>query len=332
MQFANNLTGVDAVIGGHTHRQYITSSANGVLVVENLNYGLRFTRMRVVVDTNTKKVIYKTADFHKPWNIGMTPDPAIQAMIDQLYADLAPILSPVIANSTVVVPRSDSCGNANGRRCESLVGDLATDSMRLTYGVDFAITNSGGLRANLTCPTTDISTDFCPAFTPPPYPISRGQVLSVLPFGNSVVKVQISGAELKTMLENGVSFFTDTTKSDGRFPQVSGLCFTYDIALTAGSKVISATRQTADGSCTGTLVDFSASAKYWIAENDYMSTGGDGYPNFYNAGRVFFLEYMDVVLADYLAANSPVSPAIQGRIVCTDSNGTTVPNCPPPVQ
>jgi 2',3'-cyclic-nucleotide 2'-phosphodiesterase (5'-nucleotidase family) len=321
--FASQLKNVDAAIGGHTHRQYITST-NGVLVAENLNYGLRFTRIRVVVDTNSKKVVYKTADFHKPWNIGVTPDPEIQAMITQLNADLAPILSPVIANSTVAVPRTDSCGNSSGRRCESLVGDLTTDSLRLTYGVDFAITNAGGLRANLTCPTTDIATDFCPAFTPPPYPISRGQVLAVLPFGNSVVKVQVTGAELKTMLENGVSFF-GTTLGDGRFPQVSGLCFTYDISAPGGSRVTGAVRQAADGTCTGTAIDFSDSASYWIAENDFMATGGDGYPNFYSSGRVIFLDYMDAVLADYLTANTPVSPAIQGRITCTGTG------CPVPV-
>ena len=65
-----------------------------------------------------------------------------------------------------------------------------TDAMRTAYagiGSDFAITNSGGLRADLTCPTADVAGDFCPAFTPPPYPITRGQSLGVLPFGNIVV-------------------------------------------------------------------------------------------------------------------------------------------------
>ncbi len=58
--------------------------------------------------------------------------------------------------------------------------------MRAAYRTDFAITNSGGLRADLTCPTTDSPSDFCPAFTPPPFQITRGQVLGVLPFGNIV--------------------------------------------------------------------------------------------------------------------------------------------------
>ena len=205
MVVADGLVGVDAVLGGHTHGQYIARSANGVLVAESPNAGQRFTRVRLVVDTSTKKVLYTTADFHKPWNIGVTPDPAIQALIDGLNTQLAPIFSTVIGTSSVAVPRADSCGRADGRLCESLIGDLATDALRKTYATDFAITNAGGLRADLTCPTTDIPTDFCPPFTPPPYPITRGQVLGVLPFGNVVFTVNINGAELKTFLENGVS-------------------------------------------------------------------------------------------------------------------------------
>ncbi len=323
MVFASALNGVDAVIGGHTHTQYITNLPNGTVVVETPNAGVRFNRIRLVVDTNTKAVVYRTADFHKPWNIGVTPDPEIAAYIADLNAQLAPIFSTVIAESTVRIPRADSCGRSDGRLCESLIGDLTTDALRFTYSTDFAITNSGGLRADLTCPTTDIPTDFCPPFTPPPYPITRGQVLAVLPFGNVVFTVNVSGAELKTMLENGVSRMP---AADGRFPQVSGLCFTYDISAPVGSRVLSAVRQAADGSCSGAPVDLTAASTYSIAINDFMANGGDGYPYLYNRGTT--QNIMDQTFADYLTANSPVSPALQGRIVCTTSGATP---CPTPV-
>jgi 2',3'-cyclic-nucleotide 2'-phosphodiesterase (5'-nucleotidase family) len=319
IDLANSLTGVDALMGGHTHTQYITT-ANGVLVAESPNSGQRFTRIRLVVNPKTKAVVYKTADYHKPWDIGVTPDPAIQAYLDDLTAQLAPIFNTVIGTSTVKVPRADACGRADGRLCESLIGDITTDALRVTYSTDFAITNSGGLRADLTCPFPDIAGDFCPSFTPPPYPITRGQVLAVLPFGNVVFTVDISGAELKTFLENGVSAMP---AANGRFPQVSGLCFTYDISAPAGSRVTGAVRQAADGSCTGAPVDLTAASTYKIAENDFMATGGDGYPNVYARGTT--QDIMDQVLADYIAAHTPVSPAIQGRIVCTTSGATVCP-------
>ena len=321
IDLADGVQTVDAVIGDHTDFQVVSTRPNGVLVTENRSKGIRFTRVRLVVDSATGAVVYKTADFHKPWDIGVTPDPAIQARINQLNAQLGPILNTLIGNSTVFIPRTDACGNTAGRTCESLVGNVVADSMRTTYGTDFAITNSGGLRADLTCPTTDNPSDFCPPYTPPPYPITRGQVLTVLPFGNIVVTLDdLTGAELKAMLENGVSAMPAV---NGRFPEVSGLCFTYDISAPAGSRVTGAVRQAADGSCTGAAIDLTASSTYTLAENDFMSTGGDSYPNFF--ARATTRDIMDQVLADYITANTPISPAIQGRIVCTTGGS---PACP----
>jgi hypothetical protein len=97
IDLADNVTGVDAVLGDHTDFQVATTRGNGVLITENRSKGIRFTRVRLVVDTNTKGAVYKTADFHKPWNIGVTPDAAIQARIDELNAELAAILGTVIA-------------------------------------------------------------------------------------------------------------------------------------------------------------------------------------------------------------------------------------------
>jgi len=101
-----------------------------VLVTENRSKGIRFTRVRLVIDTSTKTVVYKTADFHKPWDIGITADPAIQAKIDALNAQLAPILNTTIGNSTKFIPRADQCGGTTGRTCESLVGNVVADAMR----------------------------------------------------------------------------------------------------------------------------------------------------------------------------------------------------------
>jgi hypothetical protein len=87
--------------------------------------------------------------------------------------------------------------------------------------------------------------------------------------------------------------------------------------------VTGAVRQAADGSCTGAPVDLTAAATYTILENDFMANGGDGYPNF--ASRMATLDLMDQTVADYVTANSPLSPTIQGRIVCTSSGATACP-------
>jgi 2',3'-cyclic-nucleotide 2'-phosphodiesterase (5'-nucleotidase family)/predicted AlkP superfamily phosphohydrolase/phosphomutase len=338
IEIADSVQKVHVMIGDHNDLQVVSTRPNGVLVTENRGKGIRFTRVRIVVGSGKEGVVYKTADFHRPWTIGVTPDPAIQAKIDQLNAQLAPILGTQIGTATKAIPRADQCGNDVGRLCESLVGNVVTDAMRAAYssiGVQFAITNSGGLRADLTCPTPDLAGDFCPSYTPPPFRITRGQSLALLPFGNIVVTLSVNGAELKAMLENGVSRSVDPVtgnpSAQGRFPQVSGLCFTYDVALPAGSRVTGAVRTDAAGNCTATPVNLTAAGgPYLIAENDFMATGGDGYPNF--SSRMTSQDIMEQVVADYVTANSPLSPSVKAapnrRINCTDSNGAAAPNCP----
>jgi 2',3'-cyclic-nucleotide 2'-phosphodiesterase (5'-nucleotidase family) len=319
IDLANNVGGIDLILGDHTDFQY-SGIHNNALVIENRSKGATYARATFEVDPHNGRVVSREMEYVVPLASAVTPDAAIVEMLDVFRAELGPIFSTEIGESAVFIPRADACGREDGRLCESLVGNITTDALRTTYGMEFAITNAGGLRASLTCPTTDSPDDFCPPYVPPPYPITRGQVLAVLPFGNIVVTGNISGAELKTFLEHGVSTMP---AANGRFAQVSGLCFTYDIAAPVGSRVVEAVRQAEDGSCTGAPVDFSAGVMYSLATNDFMANGGDGYPFIYN--RVVTQGIMDQVLADYIAANSPVHPTIEGRIQCISSGAVACP-------
>jgi 2',3'-cyclic-nucleotide 2'-phosphodiesterase (5'-nucleotidase family) len=312
---------IDVIVGDHTNFTYSGVHQGSILAVENLSKGVQFARVKLTVDRRGG-VTDKSVTFHTPTNAGVTPDPQIQAFIDDLNQQLKPILGTVIGESMRAIPRSDSCGRSDGRLCESLVGNVVTDALRTTYGTDFAITNSGGLRADLTCPGAGEG-GFCPTgITPPPFPITRGSVLGVLPFGNESVTGTVSGAEIKAFLENGVSRMP---AADGRYSQVSGLCFTYEITAAPGSRVSGIVRQAADGTCSGPAVV--AGDSYTLATNDFMAEGGDGYPVIIS--RVTSRDLMDQDTADYVVANSPLSPSIEGRITCTDANGTGVaPDCP----
>jgi 2',3'-cyclic-nucleotide 2'-phosphodiesterase (5'-nucleotidase family) len=319
IDFANNVGGFDVIFGDHTDIQY-SGVINDQLVLENRSKGLTYARTELLVDPGNGHVLSHDVEFVTPLANAVTPDPAIQAMLQPYRDALAPIFGEVVGSSTREVLRSDACGRSDGRLCESLVGNVVTDAMRLTYGTDFGLTNSGGLRSALTCPVIDSPTDFCPAFTPPPYPITLGQVFTVLPFGNQTATVTVTGAELKGMLENGVSRMPG---ADGRFAQVSGLCFTYDISATAGSRVLGAVRQAADGSCTGAAIDLTAASSYSVATNDFVASGGDGYPNV--APRMVTRNLMANDVADWLAAAVTIDPSIQGRITCTTSGATPCP-------
>jgi 2',3'-cyclic-nucleotide 2'-phosphodiesterase (5'-nucleotidase family) len=315
-------TKIDVIIGDHTDIQF-SGIINGALVYENKSKGLTYAKANLTVDAANHKILAQTVSFITPFASAVTPDPAIVALLAPYRAQLTPILSTGVGSATRIIPRADACGQSAGRTCESLVGNITTDALRSRYDTDFAITNPGGLRANLTCPTTDSPTDFCPSFTPPPFPITRGQVLTVLPFGNVAVTLSLNGVELKTMLENGISRMPAV---DGRFPQVSGICFTYNIEASVGNRVTGAVRQAADGSCTGAAVDLTSASSYTLAENDFMANGGDGYLNL--TSRMVTREILDQVLADHVSGNSPVNPSIQGRIVCFDPNPGSGNDCP----
>lgn len=308
---------VDLLLGDHTDVAF-NGVINGIRVVENASKGATYAKTQLTVDQNNGKVLALASQTVTPLASAVTPDPAVEAVLAPFRSQLSGLLSVNVGSATRRIPRADACGQSAGRTCESLIGNVVTDALRARYGTDFAITNSGGLRADLTCPTTDLPTDFCPPFTPPPFPITAGQVITVLPFGNETATVTLTGAEVKAFLENGVSKMPG---ADGRFPQVSGLCFTYSISAAPGSRVTSIVRQSADGSCTGAAVDPSAS--YTVATNDFVAAGGDGYPNV--IGRATTRALMDEDVREHVNAASPLSPQIQGRIVCTT---TGTPACP----
>ncbi|MDQ3541607.1 MAG: alkaline phosphatase family protein, partial [Chloroflexota bacterium] len=188
VDIADASTGVDTILGDHSSQQVLSVRENGPLLTQNPARGYSLTRTRIVIDIETGEVVYKTADYHLPWNISVEPDEAISARLDELTTDIQPILGEQVGTAEGPILRPDICGGETGRLCESLIGNVVTDAMRFTYDADFAISNSGGIRADLTCPATDNPDDFCAADLEA-NAITRGQVLGVLPFGNVAVTV-----------------------------------------------------------------------------------------------------------------------------------------------
>jgi 5'-nucleotidase len=315
-EFASQVSGFDVIYGDHTDVQF-QAVINGALVIENRSKGQTYSLTELTVQKRPGKgndrVVSATNSFVVPVAAAVTPDPEVVDMLAPYRAALAPILGVVLGTADKVIPRADSCGRADGRLCESLIGNLVTDALLAHFtDADFAITNAGGIRANLTCPLVDNPLDFCaPQADPANIEITRGQTFEVLPFGNFAVTVDITGAEFKSMLENAVS---QIPAANGRFGQVGGVCFTYDSTAAAGSRVTGAVRSVS-GACTTETVDLTAGASYTVAMNDFMAFGGDSYPSFAlrqeSDGTT-----LEAVLAEYVSANSPISPDIEGRITC----------------
>jgi 2',3'-cyclic-nucleotide 2'-phosphodiesterase (5'-nucleotidase family) len=192
------------------------------------------------------------------------------------------------------------------RLSESAMGNLVADAMRLKYpGVDAALTNSGGLRQDILMAP--------PSAGEQPGEITWGEVFAVLPFGNRTVIETLTGAQLRQALLNGFSPVCDPNIATGRFPQVAGLKITFNCSGT--TPVISQLARAPEGP-TGPLTPIGDADTVRIVTNDFMFTGGDGYTAL--TGGTDVLQPGDGLLEvtiEYITANSPVAPVVDGRIV-----------------
>jgi 2',3'-cyclic-nucleotide 2'-phosphodiesterase (5'-nucleotidase family) len=149
-----------------------------------------------------------------------------------------------------------------------------------------AIMNGGGIRTSLEVGE-----------------ITRGDILSVLPFGNTVVLVEVKGAVLLAALENGVSQYP---QEGGRFPQVAGITFSFDPAAKPGRRIVEAT---AGGR------PLEQEKTYAVALNDFLAAGGDGYTMFAEAPVLKDYSSLDMIVADYIRENKILQVEAAGRIV-----------------
>uniref|UniRef100_UPI0025FD944A bifunctional metallophosphatase/5'-nucleotidase n=1 Tax=Deinococcus sp. TaxID=47478 RepID=UPI0025FD944A len=266
IDFASKVTGYDVIFGDHTNVQY-SGTFGKTLVVENLSKGASYARVALSYDRANGAVLDRSNTFVVPKTAGVTPDPAVVAQLAPYRAQLAAQLDTKIGVATDVFPRA----NNNERLGEVALGDLITDAVRARYGTQLAIVNGGTLRSPLPgsyAPQDTTLRRLAPGYQAgPPYDLVAGDVYSVLPFGNSVVTRTVTGTQLYAVLENSVSALPG---SSGRFLQISGFSYKYDVSKPVGSRVVSVTLD-------GGIPILKGATSYTLALPDFTNTGGDGY-------------------------------------------------------
>jgi 5'-nucleotidase len=217
-------------------------------------------------------------------------DDDTKARIAQAAVPLQEIRQQVVASASAVIEGDRAVCRVQECEMGNLVADAMLDRVA-DQGVTIAIANSGGLRASIDAGD-----------------VTMGEVLTVLPFQNTLATFKISGQGVIDALENGVS---QVEEVKGRFPQVAGLRFTWDTNVAPNEgRVIEVMVATGDG-----FVKIDPSATYSVVTNNYVRNGGDGYKMF-RAGMNAY-DYgpgLEVVLADYMAAQGGYSPYLDGRI------------------
>ncbi|GLR51383.1 5'-nucleotidase C-terminal domain-containing protein [Shinella yambaruensis] len=294
---------VDVVVGGHTNTFLSNTSdkAEGpyptlvdnpggykVPVVQAAAYSKYLGNLKVVFDD--AGVVKESSGEPVLIDSSIKPDEAVLARIKELGGPIEELKNKIVAESAAPIDGSREVCRAAECAMGNLVADAILDRTK-SQGMTIAITNGGGLRASIDGG-----------------PVSMGEVLSVLPFQNTVATFQLKGSDLVAALENGLG---QIEEGAGRFPQVSGMKYSFDKSKPAGSRVVSVEVKEGDA-----FVPLDPAKTYGIASNNYMRAGGDGYSVFATAGMnaYDFGPNLELVVADYLAAHRPYQPYTDGRI------------------
>ncbi|MDA3845494.1 MAG: 5'-nucleotidase C-terminal domain-containing protein, partial [Vallitaleaceae bacterium] len=208
-------------------------------------------------------------------------------LIAEIKAANEVITSEVVASTTVKLlgERGDV------RTGQTNLGNLIATSILDATGADLAVTNGGGIRASIEVGD-----------------ITLGEVITVLPFGNYVVTKEVSGADIKSILEVGISDYPD---AKGAFPHVAGVSFTFDPNEPAGSRLVSVKIGGVD------IVD---TATYVLATNDFLAAGGDGYSALEAYPILGEYSALDEVLVDYINTDGITSAVVDSRITALAIN------------
>ena len=313
-EIAKAVDGIDVIVGGHSHT-YLSStdpkaagpyptlvkgpSGVEVPIVTSYAYSKYLGDLKVTFDD--AGVVKAAAGAPQLLDASVTPDAAYEARVAELGKPLEELRKKEIGATTAAVDGSRD--NCRARECTmgNLVSDALLDRVK-DQGIVLAIQNGGGLRASI-----DEGT------------VTMGEVLTVLPFQNSIATFQLKGSDVVAALENGLSQIEEAA---GRFPQVAGLKYTFDRSKPAGSRVVSV--EVKEG---GAFKPLDPAKLYGVVSNNYMRSGGDGYKVFATKGvnAYDFGPSLEDAVAAYITANSPYKPVLDGRITDVTPAGYVAP-------
>ncbi len=289
---------VDVIIGGHEHT-LLESAAGGAPIFKMTADARELGRIDLNISKSSGKL--ESIDWKVIPVTSDTNEDKDFAPVYTKYAGLLRDLSQVVGRSTVAL---DARG-LEGRTRETNVGNLIADAFRKAMRADVGLMNGGSIRADSLFSAGRLT---------------KRDLLSIIPFKNKVVKLELTGAAIRSMLEHGVARSAEDTQP-GRFPQVSGIRFTFDAARPAGSRVV-------EVKVNGVPLDEAKS--YTLATADFLAEGGDGYEILKSArvliGKEQGLSDFDVMRG--AMGPRPIAPKVDGRIKRLDNARKQKEGCP----
>lgn len=294
---AEKTKGVDVIVGGHSNTYLSNTSerAEGpyptmvgdTAIVQAYAYGKFLGELNVVFNDAGEIVSAKGEPLIMDASVHEHPETV--ARIAEMAKPLDEIRNRIVAQTAqeIVGVRED----CRARECAmgNLIADAMLDRVK-DQGIQIALQNGGGIRASIDAGD-----------------VTMGEVLTVLPFQNTLSTFQISGETLLAALENGVG---KVEEGAGRFPQVAGLKFTFSGSAPAGKRVSNV--MVMEGEAYAPL---DKAKMYGVVSNNYVRNGGDGYKMLRDAENAYdYGPDLADVTAEFLAKNGPYTPYTDGRI------------------
>ena len=280
-ELAQAVPDIDVIVGGHTHLALRTARTIGkTRIYQTGAYTENLGRIEITIDRATRRpTAIAGGDVLIPITSGaVRPDPDVAALVAQRRSEGLAITSRVVGSTAVPLEGI--------RATEVPIGNLIADALldygrRQSWQTDVAFYNQAGVRGSL-----------------PAGEITFGALYQVLPFANTIVQMELTGVQLKEVLEGAAG-------AAGRLHWAGG-SFVYRFSNPNQERVLSAT-------VAGAPLD--PARLYRVVTIDYLYTGGDGHTGFKNGINVKVGDVEVDAVAAYIAANSPVHPKIEGRIV-----------------
>lgn len=279
----------DVVVSGHSHSftNLLVTQPGGkkVLVTQAFSASTAYDDIDLTIDPVTKDVVTKTAKIVTTFADvapGNTPDPAAVALATAAEAKVAPLTGQIVGFSAASYNRNQTTAG------ESELGDIIADAQNLAEGTQFAFMNPGGIRADLIVPAGGGN-------------ITWNDLFTIQPFGNTLVKMNLTGTQIKALLEQ------QWQPTATRFLQISGLGYTWDAALPVGSRIVEI------HDAAGTALN--PTATYSITCNNFLAGGGDGFTTFVGGTNQVGGPIDLDALIEYTEHHNPLPVPSTGRIV-----------------
>ena len=303
VEIAAAVPGVDAIVGGHSHT-YLSASdpdrqgpyptwvsqEDGTLVPVVQAYAYSKYLGHLVLEFDDEgNLVHAEGDTILLDN-SVAEDPAVVARVAELAGPIEEMKAVVVADTSGFIEGDRAVCRAEECPMGNLVADAMLDRVK-DQGITIAIQNGGGLRASID-----------------EGEVTMGEVLTVLPFQNTLATFEATGQMIVDALENGVS---EVEEGAGRFPQVAGLKYTWKASGEPGSRVLSVEVME-----DGAWVPIDTAKVYGVVTNNFMRNGGDGYRMFRDGMNAYdYGPGLEQVVADYMAAqDGAYQPYIDGRI------------------